>query len=497
MKKLLWILLLGLAAVLAAVILRPAGHLAAVWLRDSTAPLPAPAAGSNDQSRLSPNAPSEVITVAGDPAMAQKQLSELVRRAAREGRRIAIGGARHSMGGHTLYPGGIALDMQAFRGLKLDEDRRILTAGSGARWSEVIPYLDTHGLAAAVMQSNNDFTVGGSISVNCHGWQHDSPPIASTVESFRLLTADGSVLQCSRRENSELFSLALGGYGLFGIILDVDLRVVPNEFYRARAWRVRPGDYARKYEELTRGNDRVGMAYGRVSVAPDSFLEDAVITLLERQSVDHSPRNSLTKKAPDFLKRLVFRGSVGSAYGKNLRWNLETLLGETGGEILSRNQIMDEPSEWFANRDPNRTEVLQEYFVPPSRFADFIRKAKAILLRRQPDLLNITVRNVETDPDTFLRYAREEIFGIVMLFHQGLDEKSESAMRELTQELIEAALDCGGTYYLPYRPHATVAQFERAYPMAPRFFRLKQKYDPARIFENSFSKKYGAGTEAR
>ena len=82
------------------------------------------------------------------------------------------------------------------------------------------------------MQSNNAFSVGGSLSVNCHGWQFDRPPIASTVESFRLMQADGTIVRCSRKENQELFSLALGGYGLFGIILDAELRVVPNERYR-------------------------------------------------------------------------------------------------------------------------------------------------------------------------------------------------------------------------------------------------------------------------
>ena len=82
------------------------------------------------------------------------------------------------------------------------------------------------------MQSDNSFTVGGSLSVNCHGWQYSRPPIASTVESFRLMKADGDIVRCSRTENQELFSLVLGGYGLCGIILEADIRVVRNERLR-------------------------------------------------------------------------------------------------------------------------------------------------------------------------------------------------------------------------------------------------------------------------
>ena len=484
----LFLVLLGLAVLVG--LGRPVSHLFLTWWNDPVA-LPE-SSGINDASRLAASTPAEVVKIVAEPAAAEKQLAELVQRAAAEGKRISISGARHTMGGHALYPDGIVLDMLPFNQISLDESQRLLRVGSGARWRDIIPYLDQRGYAVAVMQSNNDFTVGGSISVNCHGWQNDSPPIASTVESFRILTSDGSIRSCSRGENPELFSLALGGYGLFGVILDVKLRVVPNEFYRAEAHRVKPADYARVYRELTRGQSDLGMAYGRINVAPTGFLEDAIITLMRREKTDQSPMNTLSEKKPDLLKRLVFRGSVGSEYGKNLRWKLETTLGgETGKKPLSRNQIMNSSADWFANRDPGRTEILHEYFLPAARLGEFFEKARAIFLKHRPDLMNITVRNVETDGDTFLNYAREDVFGLVMLFNQGLDEASERAMKEFARELIDAALDCGGTYYLPYRPHATLDQFERAYPQAREFFKRKKTYDPAGVFENTFYLNYG------
>src|SRR5947199_2791285 len=117
------------------------------------------------------------------------------------------------------------------------------------------------------MQSNHNFSVGGSLSANCHGWQCQKPPIASTVESLRLMDADGTILRCSRTENAELFSLALGGYGLFGVILDVELRVVPNERYRIDPpVFVAAEKYAEKYRAVVDGADDVTLAYGRLNV---------------------------------------------------------------------------------------------------------------------------------------------------------------------------------------------------------------------------------------
>jgi FAD/FMN-containing dehydrogenase len=481
----------GVVLLLAATVGPPAVFLASVWWQDGARPHPVVATGTDDASRMNANTPAAVIAIADDPAAAERQLADLVKRAASEGTRISISGTHHSMGGHTMYPGGVVLDMLPFNRMSLDETTHLLTVGSGARWADIIPFLDLRGYAVSIMQTNNDFSVGGSLSVNCHGWQNDAPPISSTVQSFRILTADGKVRRCSRTENQELFSLALGGYGLFGVILEVELQVVSNEFYIAEPHRVSPADYSRTYHQLTHNRTDVGMAYGRINVAPNSFLEHGLVTLLKRDATNQPTHGTLSGEESSLLKRLVFRGGIGSDYGKNLRWWLENTMGETGGKVLSRNQIMHEPSNLYAGRDGNSTDILHEYFVPPTRLGEFVDRIRPILLKFRPELLNITLRNVETDNDTFMRYATEEVFGLVLLFHQTRDAAADARMRALTRELIDAAIACGGRYYLPYRPHATLDQFVRSYPQAPQFFALKQRYDPAGIFVNQFYLNYG------
>jgi FAD/FMN-containing dehydrogenase len=480
-------LALGTAAVLAAgfVVGRAALFLAWVGWHDRARPLDDTRAGVDDASRIGRATPRRVVVAASE---------EQLRAVVRQERGIALSGARHSMGGQARREGGVVIDTLPWHAMRLDGD--VLTVQAGARWSEVIPFLDARGYAVGVMQANNDFTVGGSLSVNCHGWQHDSPPIAGSVLSFRLLTADGRIVPCSRGENRELFSLALGGYGLFGMILDARLRVVPNVSYRVSSTVFPARDYAEVYRRLAE-RPGVGMAYGRIRVAPDAFLDEA--TLVCFQEAGPAPVPSLRAAGAQgegiqSLKRLVFRGGIGSDYGKNLRWEAERLFGESGHAIHTRAQIQDEPSAWFSNRDPQGTEVLHEYFIPPARLAEFLAEAKPVFAHYRPDLLNITVRNVEPDPDTFLCYAREEVFGLVMLFHLPLD--GDAAMGDFTRALVDVALRCGGTYYLPYRPHPTREQFLAAYPQAPRFAALKKKYDPQGVFQNEFYANYIAGKYA-
>jgi FAD/FMN-containing dehydrogenase len=161
------------------------------------------------------------------------------------------------------------------------------------------------------------------------------------------------------------------------------------------------------------------------------------------------------------------------------------------GTIFSRNQLLNESAEVFQNRSAETTDILHEYFVPRHRVAGFVEAMRTIIRSRNPNLLNVTVRAVNEDTDTFLRYADQPTFAFVMLFVQKRTVEGDSQMQALTQELIDAAIAHEGRYYLPYRLHATREQFYRCYPQAREFFALKRKYDPDELFQNEFYVKYG------
>ena len=165
-----------------------------------------------------------------DRAAAEAQLVALLERARRENLRVSIAGARHSMGGHAFAPNALVLDMTRFNAMSLNRDTRVLSVQSGATWHDIQGYL--HPLyAVKAMQSTDIFTVGGSVAVNAHGMDHQSGSVGSTVRSLRIMLPDGTIQRVGPTENPELFNLVVGGYGLFGIVLDADLDVADNVIY--------------------------------------------------------------------------------------------------------------------------------------------------------------------------------------------------------------------------------------------------------------------------
>jgi FAD/FMN-containing dehydrogenase len=499
--RITWRLAVGFSAVLlVAAMARPTVHLVRTGIRERTFGKLTPAWGPTtveDASRLDGIRVRAIERLPGDEAAAIDMLRRLLREAKEQRVSISIAGARHSMGGHTFTPEGIVVDMLPLRAMALDRERQILQVQAGAKWEDVIPFLGAHGLSVSVMQSDSPFTVGGSLSVNCHGWQNNRPPIASTVESFRLLLADGRIVRCSRTENPELFSAALGGYGLFGVILDAELRVVPDARYRIERKLVRSAAYVEALDVAV-GEGPVGLAYGRLNVTREHLLEKAELTTFVRTS-DAPPGEPIEEPAPWVLslERWIFRGSQGDEYGKELRWSLETSLSPwILARSTHRNQVMQSRVAVYENHDPARTDILHEYFVPRERLEEFLRRVRVIVQAHSPDLLNLTLRDVRRDDDTLLRYADRDMMALVFFFSQPRTVEADAAMQALTRDLIDASLAAHGHYYLPYRLHASRDQFERAYPQHDAFFALKRAVDPEEVFQNQFYRAYGRSAHA-
>jgi FAD/FMN-containing dehydrogenase len=469
---------------------RPLFHLTLTVWSDVQDQKVVPVGRADDVSRLN-EVEATVIPISSEAIAAEQQLSQLLREAQQRNLRVAIAGARHSQGGHTLYSSGLVLNMLPFNRVEIDTQKRLIRAQSGALWSYIIPRLDAVGLAIDIMQSDSDFTVGGSLSVNCHGWQPGKPPIASTVQSLRLMLADGSVVTCSRTERPELFASALGGYGLIGIILEAEIQVVPNACYRLERKVILADQYAERYRDMVLKKSDCGLVYGRLCVAKDNFLHEAIITVAHEIPAPSSGVPPVQSPSISALKRAIFRGSVNNDYGKHLRWQAERdWQSFVTPALITRNEMMNGTANEYINRADHQTDVLQEYFIPMANLATFLTRMREIIPRHSGDLLNATVREVRRDPDTLLRYADQDMFAVVLFFSMERNVAADQHMTLLTQALIDAALDLGGRYYLPYRLHATTEQFTRAYPQAVNFFQAKRRFDPGELFQNEFYRRY-------
>lgn len=444
----------------------------------------------NDASRLNPTPLFRHFHVRTPDADFVAALRKELKEAAAQRRPVALGAARHSMGGQSLVRNGVAMTFDIDQ-CELDRGARTYRVHAGTRWHQVIAHLDRAGFSPAVMQSNSDFGVGATFSVNAHGWPTPYGPFGSTVRSIRLMLADGTILTCSRSENTELFALAMGGYGLTGVILDLEVEMADNMLLRPHFEAMPAGDFAKRFIKAAH-DPTVPMIYGRLNVERERFFSEALLVSWHKEP---TPTEGLPpperRGALTGISRRVYRAQVGREWGKSLRWLVERSLAPMlANGVASRNRLMNEPALNLANRDPRRTDILHEYFVSPDRFNEFVEGCRRIIPKASAEFLNVTLRHVKRDPTSVLSFAATDRIAAVMSFSQRITPEGEADMIRVTEALIDLVGSIGGSFYLPYRLHARPDQLALIYPGAQRFSERKRQYDPGLLFQNSMWNTY-------
>lgn len=444
----------------------------------------------NDASELSPTPVRRHITLSSPPDTAtidaiRKQLQS----AKSAGQPFVASAARHSMGGQSLVRDGSVLTLNQ-EWLEPDTAAKTYRVAAGTRWSTVISRLDKIGFSPAVMQSNNDFGVASTFSVNAHGWPVPFSGCGSTVRSLKLMTAGGELISCSRTENADIFNHAMGGYGLFGVITELELDMVPNALLQPTFERLAGRDLGKRFAEALATDPSIQMAYGRMDVSLDRFFDDALFITYRPTADQSNIPPAVGSGIVSRIARDIFRAQVESDEIKHLRWWTEAVANPAIAAQSTRNSLMNEPVITLDDRDPERTDILHEYFVSPSRFAEFVEACKDVIPASYQQLLNITLRYVNTDRDSVLAYATEPRITAVMLFSQEKTMRGEADMARMTEALIDRVIAIGGSYYLPYRPHARLDQLQKAYPRAADFVTFKRKLDPGLLFRNGLWQNY-------
>jgi FAD/FMN-containing dehydrogenase len=416
--------------------------------------------------------------------------------------KVTCAGQQHSMGGQTFTHGGLVLDLRDFNQIRLDKDHKTVNIQSGARWWQLQKLADAQGLAVKSMQSINIFSVGGTLSVNAHGIDPLPGPIAPTVRSLRVMLSDGQIVKASPTENADLFRHVLGGYGLFGVILDADLQLVDNEMYARKTSYMGYQDFPRFYRANVEGKPDIGLAFGRLSVSPGSFLrETAVHTYIRAKFA--GPLPPLKVPQHETLSRFVINFSKTGGLGRWLRWRLEKSVEPYLHDCVTRNQAMSQADACLVSRNEemyddmaylnNRlrdSDILQEYFIPYDRMPEFVDGLRHVVQRNKANLLNVTIRTLHQDKVTALPYATQDMFGFVLYFNVKFNDKDNEILRKTTIDLIDVAEKSGGTFYLPYQLVYSKEQLHAAYPELDQFFAAKKEYDPIELFTNRWYEKY-------
>lgn len=403
---------------------------------------------------------------------------------------ISIGGGRFSMGGQVAYENSLHIDMREFNEIiSINHELKEITVQPGIIWRDLQKAIDPFNLSVKIMQTYANFTVGGSISVNCHGRYIGHGPIISSVKEIKIINAYGDLIVASRTQNEEIFKSVIGGYGGIGVIVEVTLELEENVRVERQTQLIETVNYKDFFDKNIRNNKQVIFQNGDLYPPEYTTINNVSWVKTDKELTDTTRVTS--ENTTYWLEpKLVELVSWGNA-GKWLRKEVLDPLYYSSEKIVWRNKEASyDVRELEPNSRKENTYVLQEYFIPVDNILSFIPKMKAIYEEYNVNIINVSLRHAYPDNESYLSWAKEEVFAFVIYYKQGTDNESKTKVRDWTIKMTDAILSENGAWYLPYQPHATIEQFKEGFPNSDKYFNIKNQQDSTHRFTNKLLDKY-------
>jgi FAD/FMN-containing dehydrogenase len=416
------------------------------------------------------------------------------------GARLAVCGGRHAMGGQQFAADEWLLDLRGHAAVHgFDSERGLVTVDAGIQWPALLAACATapaapDGARWGIRQKQTGadrLTLGGALAANIHGRGLRLPPIVGDVEAFTLVGPDGAARRCARDENADLFRLAIGGYGLFGVIADVTLRLAPRVPVRRSVEILTLDELVRVPEERDTRDWLFGDFQYSIDERSPDFLHRGVFSAYRRcdEPPDEGPPARQLHES-DWVDLLALahtdRAKVFEVYsGYYLSTHGQRYWSDT-------HQLSIYPDNYHAALDakfgsPCRcSEMISELYVPRPALREFMGRSAELLRSAGVPVIYGTVRLIERDEETLLAWAREPWACVIFNLHCEHTEHGLARAADAFRGLIDVALALRGSYYLTYHRWATRAQVEAAHPRIREFLAAKLAHDPDERFTSDW-----------
>lgn len=431
------------------------------------------------------------------------ELRTTVLQASAEERPVAVAGGRHAMGGQQFLQDAVLIDVRGLdRPLAFDPQLGVVTVEAGIQWPALLAHLQhtqrgQHRQWGIYQKQTgaDHLTLGGALACNAHGRGLTLGPIIQQVDAFDLLGPDGRIHTCSRTANADLFRLAIGGYGLFGIVTTVRLRLRPRIKVRRDVEVVDVSGLVERLEDRIRDGYLYGDFQFAVDDASGDFLSRGICACY--QPVDDG--TPLTADPIGFTPRdwarLTFDAHrhKGRAFAKYAQRYLET-----SGQIywhdaqLAAGYVDDYhvALDRAVKAPVSGSEMITELYVPRASLVSFMRDAAGVLRDHRASVIYGTVRLIERDDESVLAWARDRWACVVINLHVDHTPSAVAASADTFRALIDAAIAYNGSYYLTYHRWARQDQVDACHPRIREFLAAKRRHDPAELFQSTWYRHY-------
>jgi L-gulono-1,4-lactone dehydrogenase len=399
------------------------------------------------------------------------ELAAVVREAAERGLTAKAVGTGHSFTAAAATDGVLIRPERLARVHGVDAQARTVTVGAGLPLHRLNQVLDAAGLSLTNMGDIMEQTVAGAISTGTHGTGRDSASVAAQVTALELVTADGSVLNCSARENADVFAAARIGLGALGVITSVTFAVEPSFLLSAREEPMRFDEVTGRFDQLVAENEHFEFYWF-------PHTDNCNTKRNNRSPGPAAPLPALRGWVDDeLLSNGLFQAVC--ALGKAVPAAVPGIA-RVSSRALSARGYTDTAYKVFTS--PRRVRFVEmEYAVPRQEAVAALRELKAMVERSRLRIsFPVEVRVAPADDITLSTASGRDSAYIAVHMYRG------SRYQEYFTAVERIMTAHQG------RPHwgklhtRDAGQLAAAYPRFAEFTALRDRLDPGRVFGNDY-----------
>ncbi|MFI8090406.1 D-arabinono-1,4-lactone oxidase [Streptomyces sp. NPDC086080] len=399
------------------------------------------------------------------------ELTAAVRRAAEDGLPVKPVGSGHSFTSIAATDG-VLIRPHLLTGIRdIDREAGTVTAEAGTPLKRLNVALAREGLSLTNMGDIMEQTVSGATSTGTHGTGRDSASIAAQIKGLELVTADGSVLTCSEKENPDVFAAARIGLGALGIVTAVTFAVEPVFLLTAREEPMPFDRVCAEFEQLHAENEHFEFYW----------FPHTGNTNTKRNNRSAGPERPVPQLKgwfeDEFLSNGVFQ--VANWVGRAVPATIPALA-QISSKALSSRTYTDIPYKVFTS--PRRVRFVEmEYAVPREALVETLRELKA-MIDRSPLKVSfpVEVRTAPADDITLSTASGRDTAYVAVHMFKGTPYRGYFTAAERIFTAHEGRPHWG-------KIHTRDAEyFSRVYPRFEEFTALRDRLDPERRFRNDY-----------
>ncbi|PAZ14762.1 FAD-linked oxidoreductase [Streptomyces sp. SA15] len=400
-----------------------------------------------------------------------EELSDAVRKAAEDGLKVKAVGSGHSFTSIAATDG-VLIRPQLLTGIRgIDREAGTVTVEAGTPLKRLNMALAREGLSLTNMGDIMEQTVSGATSTGTHGTGRESGSIAAQIKGLELVTADGSVLTCSEKENPEVFAAARIGLGALGIVTAITFAVEPIFLLTAREEPMPFDKVVAEFDQLWAENEHFEFYW----------FPHTGSTNTKRNNRSAGPEQPVGQLAgwfeDEFLSNGVFQ--VAQWVGRAVPATVPAIA-QISSKALSARAYTDIPYKVFTS--PRRVRFVEmEYAVPRAALADTLRELKATVDRSALRVsFPVEVRTAPADDITLSTASGRDSAYIAVHMAKGAPYQAYFTAAERIFTAHEGRPHWG-------KVHTRDAEyFAQVYPRFGEFTALRDRLDPDRRFHNDY-----------